>query len=282
MNSTYKFDEHLVRLSKSETPDEARKEWEFLKQVTISQVSERLTCICGNRNVKYFWIFFNIHNGNLISTGSECAKKLGLKQGQGFHIMNSNLRDFLINYQGIYTSISEILYSDEVRRVFMDFIRKRVDSSKTLMEGYNIVNPLVDKFKAYSCRFVELESLLDEIQTKITEEENKRIEQGKKDEQIRINKRQKRYLLEEKQREMMREARERRERRDREYRELEEQRNRELAEEAARLEREEDERKNKEKYQRIREAEQKRIKVQRKMALMREIREYSIQALRSI
>jgi hypothetical protein len=235
----------------------------------------------------------------MIATGSDCATKLGLKIGQGSGRMNPDFRDFLIDYVAEYTTINDLVYSEDIKRLFLEFVKKRIASAPSLNEAYTVVKGLVDMFATHNCRFPELQAICDELKRKIDTAEIQRLEAERKKEAERLEQEEINRVEKEKRAKAYSELRERNERyhrerkaeiaiaekrrneirlqrviRQREQAEAEEKRVRELAEEMKRLEKEEYERTHKEECARLKKVEEMRKKTQIRMDIMREVREW--------
>ena len=171
----YNFEKYVLENSASKYIEEAKKEWDEIGSETHKD--EKLICICGNKNVKHFIYFFNTTSGKIIVTGRKCAKKFGLNLGQGSGRLNSILKDFLFDYRAIYTTLNNLVYTDEIRFKFIEFVKRRIRAISNLNEAYFLVKNLLDKFKSHGCSFAELECICDELKNKVDQEEIKRIQQ---------------------------------------------------------------------------------------------------------
>ena len=297
-NASYKFDENLLKRSRSDHIDTARSEWAYV--TGEKQKVGLMICICGNKNVQNFHYFFNIvTGGEMIATGEQCAKKLGLRIGQGSGRMNPVFREFLIDYRAEYTTLNDLVYTGEIKRKFIEFIERRIRSAPNLNEAYTLVKGLVDMFHSHNCRFPGLETICNDLKTKIDEEEIERLEAERKEEAERLEQEEINRVKQEERTKAYNELRERNEikRREREAEKaIEEQKRKEirlqreirlrkqaeeqeeerlrLAEESKRLEKEEYERTHKEECARLKKVEEMRKKTQIRMDIMREIREW--------
>jgi len=165
----YRFQENLTKLSVEKTDfKKAIGEWQHVDKIKLKR-GEHL-CICSNKNVMYFHLFFNIKNSNMIYTGKECAKHLGLIIGQGGRI-NADFRQFIIMNPAIYTSLNDLMYSYNVRIKYIEIIRKQIESMPDLYKAFKRIQDLVNIFKSHNYTFVELESLCESILEKIQKKE---------------------------------------------------------------------------------------------------------------
>ena len=173
----YNFDMNLLERSISKDIDPAKKEWVDIGKDT--QPFGSIICICGNKNIKNVHYFFNTQSGKMIATGKQCAKKLGLKLGQGSGRIIPAFAEFLIEYRAEYTTLENLVYTDNIRIKFIEFIKKRIGSTSNLNEAYNFTKFFVDMFNSHNCKFTELEVICNELKLKIGEKEAERLEQEK-------------------------------------------------------------------------------------------------------
>jgi hypothetical protein len=177
----YKFQENLLKFS-NEKDDitKAIAEWGHICEIKLKR-GEAL-CTCGNKNVMNFQIFLNTKNAKMIYTGNECAKKLGLRLGQG-NGMNADLRQFIIMNPAVYTTLNDLTYSEDVRIKFIEYITRQVDQMPDLHKAYTRIQELINKFKTYNYTFVELETLCERIAEKIQKKEAEEWEKREREEQ---------------------------------------------------------------------------------------------------
>lgn len=224
----YKFQENLLKLSEENNDyTKALDEWGHIGEIKLKR-GEAL-CTCGNKNVMNFQTFFNIKNAKMIYTGNECAKKLGLRLGQG-NGMNADFRQFIIMNPAVYTTLNDITYSEDVRMKFIEYITRQVENMPDLNKAYTRIQDLVSKFKSYNYTFVELEELCNRISEKIQQKEAEEREKHEREEQEKHE----------------REEREKREREEREKREKEKKEKDELHRDVARISRQRKERREEE------------------------------------
>jgi hypothetical protein len=297
--ASYNFDQELLKRSTSNNIDDARKEWVFLE--SECQPRGTILCICGNKNIQYIYYFFNAVTGaQMIATGEVCAKKLGLRFERGSGRINVDFKEFLFEYRAIYTNLDDLVYGDLIKHKFLEFVDRRIMLSANLNEAYLFVKGLVDMFHSYNHQFIEIQVKCDELKVKIDEKEAERLEMERQKEIARLKMEEERRIYEENRkiqeqeqirvsqekrekvrienekaeadREKRRELIQRRIQREREEAEYAQQRLIEEARERDRLEREEAERKDVIEYQRRRRVEEERRENERRMSLMREIR----------
>jgi len=171
----YNFEKNLLENSASDCIKEAIGEWDAIGRETHKD--EKLICICGNKNVIHFHYFFNTETGKMIVAGRNCATKFGLNLGYGSGRLNPILKDFLFDYRAIYTTLNNLVYTDEIRIKFIEFVKRRIGAISNLNEAFCLVKNLVDKFQSNNCSFAELEAIRDELKIKVEQEEIKRIQE---------------------------------------------------------------------------------------------------------
>jgi len=216
---SYKFQENLFKLSEEKTDlKKAIAEWQYVTMNTLKK-GEHI-CICGNKSIIYFHLFFNTKTTKMIYTGEVCAKKFGLKIGQG-NGMNADFKEFIMQNPAVYTSLNDLTYSEDVRKKFIEYITRQVAAMPDLDKAYKRVQDLVNIFKSYNYTFVELEQLCKQIKEKIDRKEQERIERERREQESR----ERRYAAER----VREERRVRNERRRAEYRRK--QRDRQIQEE---------------------------------------------------
>lgn len=173
-NASYKFEEHLIKKSRSKDFKNAVEEWVFIKN--DEQTPGTIPCICSNNNIKYIYYFFNIINGNMVSVGKNCAKRLGFNVGTGSGKIHPCLKSFLSDYMAIYTNIDDLLNGSEIKMHFIEFVKKNI-SGPNVNEAYLFVKGLLDFFKKYNHNFPEIQLICDELKTKIDIKEAEVLEQ---------------------------------------------------------------------------------------------------------
>lgn len=171
----YNFEKNLLENSASDCIKKALGEWDAIGRETHKD--EKLICICGNKNVIHFHYFFNTETGKMIVAGRNCATKFGLNLGYGSGRLNPILKDFLFDYRAIYTTLNNLVYTDEIRIKFIEFVKRRIGAISNLNEAFCLVKNLVDKFQSNNCSFAELEAICDELKIKVEQEEIKRIQE---------------------------------------------------------------------------------------------------------
>lgn len=180
---SYKFQENLFKLSEEKTDlKKAITEWQYVV-MNVLKKGEHI-CICGNKSIIYFHLFFNTKSTKMIYTGRECAKKFGLKIGQG-NGMNADFKEFIMQNPAVYTTLNDLTYSEDVRKKFIEYITREVSAMTDLTMAYKRVQDLVDIFKSYNYTFVELEQLCEQIKEKIDRKEQERIERERREQEYR-------------------------------------------------------------------------------------------------
>ena len=180
---SYKFQENLFKLSEEKTDlKKAIAEWQYVTMNTLKK-GEHI-CICGNKSIIYFHLFFNTKTTKMIYTGEVCAKKFGLKIGQG-NGMNADFKEFIMQNPAVYTSLNDLTYSEDVRKKFIEYITRQVAAMPDLDKAYKRVQDLVNIFKSYNYTFVELEQLCEQIKEKIDRKEQERIERERREQESR-------------------------------------------------------------------------------------------------
>ena len=298
--ASYNFDQELLKRSRSNNLDQARKEWVYIE--SEQQPRGTILCICGNRNIQYIYYFFNaITRAQMIATGKVCAEKLGLTFERGSGRMNIDFKEFLFEYRAIYTNLDDLVYGDLIKHKFLEFVDRRIMLAANLNEAYLFVKGLVEMFHSYNHPFIEIQVKCDELKIKIDEKEAERLEMERQKEITRLKMQEERRIYEEnrkiQEQEMIRVSQEKREKvrieneklqadrekqraiterrmqRERQQAEYEQQRLIEEGRERDRLEREESERRNVVEYARRKIVEEKRRKNEIRKSHMREIRE---------
>jgi hypothetical protein len=180
---SYKFQENLFKLSEEKTDlKKAIAEWQYVTMNTLKK-GEHI-CICGNKSIIYFHLFFNTKTTKMIYTGEVCAKKFGLKIGQG-NGMNADFKEFIMQNPAVYTTLNDLTYSEDVRKKFIEYITREVAAMTDLTMAYKRVQDLVNIFKSYNYTFVELEQLCQQIKEKIEQKERERIERERLEQESR-------------------------------------------------------------------------------------------------
>ena len=180
---SYKFQENLFKLSEEKNDlKKAIAEWQYVAMNALKK-GEHI-CICGNKSVIYFHLFFNTKTTKMIYTGEVCAKRFGLKIGQG-NGMNVDFKEFIMQNPAVYTTLNDLTYSEDVRKKFIEYITREVAAMTDLTMAYKRVQDLVDIFKSYNYTFVELEQLCEEIKEKINRKEQERIERERREQESR-------------------------------------------------------------------------------------------------
>ena len=181
---SYKFQENLFKLSEEKTDlKKAIAEWQYVV-MNVLKKGEHI-CICGNKSIIYFHLFFNTKSTKMIYTGETCAKKFGLKIGQGNGMMNVDFKEFIMQNPAVYTTLNDLTYSEDVRKKFIEYITREVAAMPDLDKAYKRVQTLVNIFKSYNYTFVELEQLCEQIKEKIDRKEQERIERERLEQESR-------------------------------------------------------------------------------------------------
>ena len=179
--ASYKFQENLFKLSEEKADlKKAIAEWQYVAMNALKK-GEHI-CICGNKSVIYFYLFFNTKSTKMIYTGGECAKRFGLKIGQG-NRMNADFKHFIMQNPAVYTTLNDLTYSEDVRKKFIEYITREVSAMADLTLAYKRVQDLVNIFKSYNYTFIELEALCQSITDKIEKKERDRIEKARQEQE---------------------------------------------------------------------------------------------------
>jgi len=181
---SYKFQDNLFTLSEEKVDiKKAIAEWQYVTMNTLKKGEH--VCICGNKNIIYFHLFFNKKSTKMIYTGETCAKKFGLNIGQGNGMMNTDFKEFIMQNPAVYITLNDLTYSEDVRKKFIEYITREVAAMTDLDKAYKRVQTLVNIFKSYNYTFVELEQLCEQIKEKIEQKERERIERERLEQESR-------------------------------------------------------------------------------------------------
>lgn len=151
-DAKYNFDENILKLSKSNNLNEAKREWYVIlketrtynERVEIKKIlilpptlsknqrffdnEPSLVCICQHkiRNIIYM---YNKNTQKIIIVGTKCCKKFNLYQNK---LNNDILEKILINIftKGDYEKINNIIeYSDEIKNELIKYLRNKLNNN---------------------------------------------------------------------------------------------------------------------------------------------------------
>ena len=127
-DAKYNFDENILKLSKSNNLNEAKREWYVILKETRAYNETSLVCICQHkiRNIIYM---YNKNTQKIIIVGTKCCKKFNLYQNK---LNNDILEKILINIftKGDYEKINNIIeYSDEIKNELIKYLRNKLNNN---------------------------------------------------------------------------------------------------------------------------------------------------------
>lgn len=187
IEASYKFKEHLLKLSKSKSLNRAIKEWVIVSQGKSTYKNN--VCICQHK-IKNYTLMINPITKHAMYVGDTCSKKFK-KNKTGNYCCNDELQnkvnDIFSNGNLGYEIIDDILvYSNEIVIGLTAWTAKQSNKAKNIDDLYKLHYDLIDLIENKYMGF--LESELKKIDALINQmvEEAKEKKQKEKDRQERI------------------------------------------------------------------------------------------------
>jgi hypothetical protein len=147
----YKFDEHLLKLSRSKDIEIAKKEW---LTINSEKSTEWLLCICQHK-IKKVVCMYNKYTQAMINVGVICFKKMKMRPKAIGNILLQELIKEIMEEKiyGIINDIDE--YSEYIKFNFTHKIRnmyKNETNIDTLVEKKKQIQDLIHN---YECNFLK-------------------------------------------------------------------------------------------------------------------------------
>jgi hypothetical protein len=163
---THKFDDNLLKLSKSKNLETAKKEW---REIYREQREEKTgLCICQHtlKNIIYM---YNISTKYTISVGTRCCKKFKLQIIKlNNNILENVISKMLIN--GEYKIINNIIeYTNNIQTQLIKYIRNEYENMTNLEKLKKLNNDIKILITEYDLKY--LHDIYDEIMNKIINDE---------------------------------------------------------------------------------------------------------------
>ena len=198
----YKFDENLLKVSKSKDLETAKKEWREI--CTEKRDKKTGLCICQHTLMNIIYIY-NIYTKCTISIGTGCCKKFNLqRKGIDNNILKNVLSKMIT--KGEYKIIDNILqYTKNIQSELIAYITKEYQENATDLEYLKSINDAIENLiTAYDLK--DLQAIYEKIINTILKEEQinaekKRAEREQKRKELvkkRMEEEQKRKELEQK------------------------------------------------------------------------------------
>lgn len=176
----YKFNIHLLKLSKSEDLKIAKTEW---REIYREKREEKTgLCICQH-SLKNIIYMYNIFTKHTISVGTSCCKKFKLQIIKINNILKNVISEMLI--KGEYKIINNILeYTNNIKTQLIKYIRNQYENMRNLEQLKKFNNDIKILINDYDLTY--LHDIYDEIIEKIINEEKKENEKKMKLEKLQI------------------------------------------------------------------------------------------------
>jgi hypothetical protein len=151
MTKTYKFNDNLLKLSKSTLLEDAKKEWYLIE--TCKTESYENICICQHK-VKHLNYMYNIITKHTIICGYVCSKKFNLDK---IKIKNKILLNILkIQIYGEYAIIDNILiYSDTVKNKLILYFTEEINKNNDILKLKQHLDDIDDLINNYNIEYLE-------------------------------------------------------------------------------------------------------------------------------
>ena len=166
----YKFNIHLLKLSKSKDLKIAKTEW---REIYREKREEKTgLCICQHtlKNIIYMYNIFTKHT---ISVGTSCCKKFKLQIIKINNILENVICEMLI--KGEYKIINNILeYTNNIKTQLIKYIRNQYENMTNLEQLKKFNNDIKILINEYDLKY--LDDIYEEIMGKIVNEEKKEYE----------------------------------------------------------------------------------------------------------
>jgi hypothetical protein len=167
---------NLLKLSKDKTIDIALTEWNKIYKEIRTEKSG--VCICQHK-IKNIYFLYNKHTKNIITVGSDCYKKFGLKLNG--EIKNPILYKIFnkILSSGEYQLINDLVqYVNQIETELLKYIEKEYNNilkySLKINKLEDLLNNINDLIKNYDIEY--LKEIYHEINNKILDLNNKQEE----------------------------------------------------------------------------------------------------------
>lgn len=166
----YKFNTHLLKLSKSKDLEIAKTEW---REIYREKREEKTgLCICQHtlKNIIYM---YNINTKHTISVGTSCCKKFKLQIIKINNILEKVISEMLIN--GEYKIINNILeYTNNIKTQLIKHIRNEYENMTNLENLKNLSSDIKILINDYDLTY--LQDIYDKTMEKIINGEKKKYE----------------------------------------------------------------------------------------------------------
>ena len=156
-DAVYKFNENLLKLSRSKNIEDAKKEWVIICEDKREEKTG--LCICQNK-IKNIVFIYNIHTKYVIMVGSTCKQKF-MKDNNKLtkSIFKKILKKFLRN--GDYVCINDIIkYAKYVKKELLEYFEYKINNHTIdiILELEKEIKDIIDNYK-----LDYLDNIYDEI-----------------------------------------------------------------------------------------------------------------------
>lgn len=122
--SEFQLTTEIVRLSKADTWDEAKLEWDL---VDVEKVDEPETCMCGHQPIVEVCVIANRLNKQVTRVGNCCVKKFIARSDKIFQAVKRIKLDVSrsVNSETIEFGYDKEYITERDKKFYMDIMRKR-------------------------------------------------------------------------------------------------------------------------------------------------------------
>lgn len=146
--SQFQLTTELLKLSSSQTWDEAKLEWNLIDIEKVSE-EESEVCLCGKDPILEICIIQNKINNNVARVGNSCVKKFINKSDKIFRSISQVKKNInkSLNAETIGFAFEKKWINEWEKNFYLDIFRKRSISDKQKEHKTSIAKKILSKIK---------------------------------------------------------------------------------------------------------------------------------------
>ena len=146
--SQFQLTTELLKLSSSQTWDEAKLEWNLIDVEKVSEEDSEV-CLCGKDPIMEICTIENKLNNNTARVGNSCVKKFINKSDKIFRSISQVKKNInkSLNAETISFAFEKKWINEWEKNFYLDIFRKRNISDKQKEYKTSIAKKILDKIK---------------------------------------------------------------------------------------------------------------------------------------